>query len=141
MSEFDIEDDIPTPAQTAQKRAMELVIRDHAREAWGNLRGIDQLDSKKAEEILMAGMQKLLAAVKSTKVESVSERHNALFQVGKRLRAVVMELWGETGSNGEAHLGSQKTCRLCKGLKSSHKPECPVKVALVAAKNVGLGGD
>lgn len=140
-SEFDIEDEAPTQAEVAHKRAFELVIRDHAREAWGNLRGIDQLDSERAEQILMIVMQKLLSHAKKTKVETVSERDNRLFQAGRKLRAVVIELWWQTGVNGEAHLHSQKTCRICNGVKSAHKPDCPVKGALQAAKNAGLGGD
>jgi len=141
MSEFDIDDETPTPAETAHKRALELVIRDHAREAWGNLRSIDQLDSAKAEQILIVVMQNLLLHAKKTKVETKSERDNSLWQAGKKLRAVVVELWGQTGNNGEAHLHSQKTCRICNGVKSAHKPDCPVKSALLAAKNAGLGGD
>ena len=141
MKEFEDEDDSPpTQAEVAHRRALELVIRDHAREVWGNLRAIDQLDSHTAEEILMEGMQRLLAKAKATKIETVKERGNTLLQAAKKLRSVVVALWGETG-NGQGSLHSLKTCRICSGVKSAHKPDCPVKAALLAAKNAGLGGD
>src|SRR5689334_4065405 len=100
MSELDLDEDyIPTPAEAAHKRALDLVVKDHALEAWGTLRGIDQLDSAKAQQILIVVMQKLLLHAKKTKVESKSEQNNQLFQAGKKLRSVVVELWGQTGSN------------------------------------------
>lgn len=74
MSEFDDEDVQPTPAQNAHKRALDLVIRDHAREAWGQLRDIDHLDSEKAERTLVGVMQNLLH--KSGKVKAPSVKRN-----------------------------------------------------------------
>ncbi len=144
------EDDIPTgrfngrmvgaqPLAPDHQRELQDVLRDHAAAAWGELRGIDKLDSAKAERILAQAMAGLIAALR-TKARSPANAHRVeeYRSTAIKLRAALMTVWGEPKMAGEVSLGSQKTCRVCKQLKNQHKPSCLVGIALEAAKKSGI---
>lgn len=124
-----------------KERPLEDVLKDYAVRAWGDLRSINQLDSHKAEQILAEHLGRFLLSLRDDGGEH-QRKVNRLIDAGRKLRDVVMKLWGEAPKKGEPGSelsnGPLKLCRLCKKPKGAHKVHCPVKTALSAATDAGI---
>ena len=145
------EDDQPTsrfnghmpgaqPLEPDSRRELANVLRDYAAAAWGELRGIDKLDSAKAQRVLAEYMGRLVSGIKLQDAVPAKglNRTDEFKDTAIKLRAALMKTWGVPKKAGEVSLGSQKTCRVCGQLKGFHKPSCEVGIAVEAARKSGI---
>lgn len=130
-------DAVPTPPA---ERRLEAVVHDYAVRAWGDIRGIDQMNSSLAIETIQQAMLDAVAATKGQ--QAVIERDLGMARrAGKALRALVMRLWSDPSKSGDPSKSSTRICRLCGGTRLQHAPGCAVANGLEVAKRAGFGGE
>ena len=128
------------PDKPDHERKLEFVARERAVLAWGRLRGISELDSAQAEQILSEAILDAVVASRGPLKEQ-EQQVTMMKQAARALRAVVQRLWSESNGKLDLSKGSQKYCRLCGGTKAAHIGSCPVDRALRLAQQARVGED
>jgi len=117
-------------------RPRHLVLRDHAIAVWGELRGVSELDSAKATEVLAAAMERLLNAVRD---EGPAIR-NRIVQLEKAGSYVMGKLKQATSRppRGDEEKDSRRRCVVCNRPVMEHTVDCPVRKGFERGKSVGF---
>lgn len=126
------------PKTNVQKN-LELILRQHALSVWGELRGIDQLDSATAVKLIVEEMQELLAHVPSAQRQADVQAYQNLMIAARKIRQALMATWGEdVTAEGKTYAHTVRLCRVCKGKKNAHEVECPVGIAIKQISKLGI---
>lgn len=125
--------------KTDRQKSLELILRQHALSVWGELRGIDQLDSATAVAIIVDGMQELLKQVPSAQRQADVQAYQNLMIAARKIRQALMATWGEdVTAEGKTYAHMVRLCRVCKGKKNAHEVECPVGIAIKQITKLGI---
>lgn len=140
MTDTDDDTDVVDLApKTDRQKSLELILRQHAISLWGELRGIDQLDSATAVALIVQEMQELLGHVPSAQRQADVQAYQNLMIAARKIRQALMATWGEEViAEGKTYAHTVRVCRVCKGKKNAHEVECPVGIAIKQITKLGI---
>ena len=125
------------PPKLDKDRPLEHVLRDHAIAAWGELRGVFELDSAKAETILAAAMGRVLLAVRDDTAK-LNKRIKELEYQGSKILGTLKSATCRTAQHGDPPMDNRRRCRICNQPFNEHAPKCAVGLAIRNGREAGL---
>lgn len=125
------------PLTLDKDRPLEHVLRDHAVATWGELRGVFELDSAKAETVLAAAMGRMLLAVRDDTAK-LNKRIKALEHEGSKILGALKQATIRTANNSDPHMDNRRRCKVCNQPFSEHAEKCCVGLAIKRGREAGL---